>query len=80
MLASLEAIPTGIVVFDSSSLELPHCRMLAEGLEARPEKWQYLESAGTAGIKVYRLIGHEGKTVGKIRISANSGLISNEQQ
>jgi len=81
----LEGIPAGIVVIDDSCRQTPHGQLLLRGLEVHPEKWQLLAHYPPGGainprtddILVYRLIGHEGLPVGKIRIPMRFGLYGN---
>ncbi len=73
MLQSLEAIPVGIVVIDPDGQSTPHGKMLLAGILAHPEKWQPILPQ-ESGILVFRLIGHEGKPVGRIQIQMRSGL------
>jgi hypothetical protein len=76
VLQYLEGIPVGIVIIDGDGRNTPHGRLLYEGIQSHPEKWellaQYPPTSGsnprTCDIHVYRLIGHEGRPVGKIRI------------
>jgi len=73
MLQYLERIPVGIVVIDDAGRRTPHGQMLAQGIQAHPEKWQPLvNSAGD--ILVYRLIGHETRPIEKIQVPMRSGL------
>jgi hypothetical protein len=71
----VEGIPAGIVVIDREGWSTPHGRLLFEGIQQHPEKWELLaryapdnSSSGEDGILVFRLIGHEGKPPGKIPI------------
>jgi hypothetical protein len=76
VLEYLEAIPVGIVIIDGDGRRTPHGQLLYQGIQSHPEKWElfaeYPPTGGsnprTSDILVYRLIGHEGKPVGKIRI------------
>jgi len=82
VLQYLEDIPTGIVIIDENGRRTPHGQLLYQGIQSHPEKWGLLTqyrpigtSASRAGdIQVYRLIGHEGRPVSKIRIFMRSGL------
>jgi hypothetical protein len=85
VLQYLESIPTGIVIIDGEGRETPHGHLLLQAIQLHPEKWellaQYPPSTGSdfrAGdIQVYRLIGHEGRPISKIRIPMRSGLYGN---
>ena len=78
----LEDIPAGIVIIDDDGRRTPHGRLLYQGLQSHPEMWEVLarfpSSSGitpdTGGILAYRLIGHEDRPVGKIRIQMRAGL------
>jgi hypothetical protein len=81
MLSYLEGIPAGIVVIDADGLRMPHGRLLYSGIQSHPETWEPLawartgnNNGGVGNILVYRLVGHEGKPVGKIQIPMKSGL------
>jgi hypothetical protein len=83
MLQYLESIPTGIVIIDGEGRETPHGQLLLQGIQLHPEKWELLAPPNIGGnfragdIQVYRLIGHEGRPVSKIRIPMRSGLYGN---
>jgi len=78
----LESIPAGIVIIDGEGRRTPHGQLLYRGLQSHPGKWQLLAHYPPGGavnprvddILVYRLIGHEGLPVGKIRIPMHSGM------
>lgn len=79
----LESIPVGVLVMDLSAGRFPagHHRLLKEMLRTYPERWELIgsyprRSAGgaTGRIEVYRMVGHETKPVGKIRIDMRSRL------
>ena len=72
MLLLLEGIPAGVVVIDEEGRRTPHGQLLYQGLQSHPEKWQLWSRVN--GIEIFRLIGHEDKPVGKIRIPMRSGL------
>jgi hypothetical protein len=82
VLQYLESIPTGIVIIDAEGRETPHGHLLSQGIQLHPEKWELLAQYPPGGgghfragdIQVYRLIGHEGRPVSKIRIPMRSGL------
>jgi Dolichyl-phosphate-mannose-protein mannosyltransferase len=82
VLQYLESIPTGIVVIDGYGRRTPHGQLLFQGIQLHPEKWELLAQSPPSGggtfpagdIQVYRLIGHEGRPVSKIRIPMRSGL------
>ncbi len=82
VLQYLESIPVGIVIIDGDGRSTPHGQLLYQGIQSHPEKWELLaryppagaSNPGSGDIQVYRLIGHEGRPVGKIRIPMRSGL------
>jgi hypothetical protein len=82
VLQYLESIPTGIIIIDGEGRETPHGQLLLQGIQLHPEKWELLAQYPPSGggnvpagdIQVYRLIGHEGRPVSKIRIPMRSGL------
>ncbi|HSR09093.1 MAG TPA: glycosyltransferase family 39 protein [Bryobacteraceae bacterium] len=73
----LESIPAGIVIIDGEGRRTPHGQLLYRGIQAHPEKWALLSQDPANDILVYRLIGHEGRAVGKIRIPMRAGLYGN---
>jgi hypothetical protein len=77
ILQFLESIPVGIVIIDGDGRRSPHGALLYEGLRSHPERWELLASPPGSDILVYRLIGHEGKPIGKIRISMRSAIYGN---
>ena len=74
MLRYLESIPTGIVIIDGEGRRTPHGQLLYQGIQAHPEKWALWAQYPAGDISVYRLIGQEGRAVGKIRIPMRAGL------
>lgn len=72
----LEGIPVGIVVLGGDCRSREHGRLLSDTILHRPEQWAlYAKHApgspqptGQDDILVYRLIGHEGRSVGRIAI------------
>jgi hypothetical protein len=70
----LEGIPAGIVIIDADGRRTPHGQLLYKGIQSHPERWELLTQYQPGDIQVYRLIGHEGKPVSKIRIPMRSGL------
>jgi hypothetical protein len=81
LLQYLEEIPTGIVILDESGRSTPHGQLLYQAIQSHPEKWEllsrYSRNSRDGDILVYRLIGHEGRSVTKIRIPMRSGLFGN---
>ncbi len=69
----LESIPAGIVIIDADGRRTPHGQLLFQAIQLHPEKWELI-SVVPDGIQAYRLIGHEGRPVSKIRIPMRSGL------
>lgn len=73
----LDGVPVGILVIDMAPNQFEHHRQLIEMLKAYPERWELIGSfpqsqqtaSPTSEIRVYRLVGHENRPVGKIRIS-----------
>ncbi len=74
VLQYLEGIPTGIVIIDEEGRRTPHGQLLYRGIQSHPEKWALLAQYPADDILVYRLIGQEGRAVGKIRIPMRAGL------
>jgi hypothetical protein len=74
VLQYLEDIPVGIVIIDAAGRRTPHGQLLYQGIRSHPEKWKLLAQDPPSDILVYRLIGHEGRHVSKIRIPMRSGL------
>ena len=74
VLQYLESIPAGIVIIDGDGRRTPHGQLLYQGIQSHPEKWELLARYPPSDILVYRLIGDEGRSVGKIRIPMQSGL------
>jgi hypothetical protein len=76
ILGYLESIPVGIVILDEDGQRTAYGQLLYNGLRAHPEKWELLAdyppisgpTRRVGNIVVYRLLGHEGKPLGKIRI------------
>jgi hypothetical protein len=77
VLQYLESIPTGVVIIDGEGRRTPHGQLLYRGIQAHPERWALLSQDPANDILVYRLIGHEGRAVGKIRIPMRAGLYGN---
>ena len=69
-LAAVEAVPTGVVVVDRQGAETPHGRQLLEGLSRHSERWKPMAEASqpAQGIAVFRFVGAESTTTGKIRL------------
>jgi hypothetical protein len=65
----VEGIPAGIVIIDRGGWSTPHGRLLFEGMQQHPEKWELLaryspdnsSADHESDILVFRLIGHEGR-------------------
>lgn len=78
MAAYLESLPVGIVAFDTTPVDPPreHLRQLAEVLRRYPDRWESLNfnEQSSSAVRAYRLVGHEGKPVGKIRIDLRKSL------
>jgi hypothetical protein len=74
VLQYLEGIPTGIVIIDGDGRRTPHGQLLYRGIQSHPEKWALLNRYPADDILVYRLIGQEGRAIGKIRIPMRAGL------
>ncbi len=78
VLQYLEDIPTGIVIIDESGRRTPHGQLLYRAIESHPQRWELLsrssQDSRVDDILVYRLIGHEGRPISKIRIPMLSGL------
>jgi hypothetical protein len=79
----LESVPVGVLVMDyTPGLPLrEHHRLLQAMLKAYPESWELIGSysgdknvTASGGILVYRLVGHESKPLGKIRIDMRDRL------
>jgi Dolichyl-phosphate-mannose-protein mannosyltransferase len=75
----VEGIPAGVVVIDRGGWSTPHGRLLFEGIQQHPEKWELLaryspdnSSSGEDDILVFRLVGHEGRPPGKIPVPVPS--------
>ncbi|MBI1791653.1 MAG: glycosyltransferase family 39 protein [Acidobacteria bacterium] len=77
MMRFLEETPVGIVVLDPVADPMfEHQRTLKAVLEQYRERWELLgtyprsrrRSGDLPAIQVYRLVGHEGKPVGKIKL------------
>lgn len=77
LIQHLEGIPAGIIVVDNEGRRALHGQLLYQGLQSHPERWELLSRVND--IEVYRLIGHEDKPVGKIRIPMRSGLYGSFQ-
>jgi Dolichyl-phosphate-mannose-protein mannosyltransferase len=84
VLQYLESIPAGIVIIDGDGRRTPHGQLLYTGIQSHPEKWELIAQYPAGGgsnfpgdILAYRLIGHEGRPVSKIRIPMRSGLYGN---
>ena len=81
LLRYLEDIPTGIVILDDGGRRSPHGQLLYQAIQSHPENWEllsrYSRDSRYGDILLYRLIGHEGKPVTKIRIPMRSGLFGN---
>ena len=81
ILKYLEDIPTGIVIIDEEGRHTPHGQLLYQAIQSHPEKWEllfrYAANSRAGEILVYRLVGHEGRPVSKIRIPMRSGLYGN---
>jgi hypothetical protein len=76
----LESIPAGIVVIDAYGRDFPHGKQLYSALSAHPDQWEQMNlSGGTAEdpISTFRLIGHEGRSVGKVRVQTLYGDLEN---
>jgi hypothetical protein len=78
MAAYLESLPVGIVAFDTAPVDPPreHLRQLGEVLRRYPDRWESLNfnEQSSSTVRAYRLVGHEGKPVGKIRIDLSGKL------
>jgi hypothetical protein len=82
LLRFLEDTPVGILVIDLSAPVQQHQRLLLEVVNSHPERWKLLASypqgAGRPEawrqVRVYRLAGHEGRPVGKIRMDLRSRI------
>jgi len=76
--AHLESIPVGILAFDTTPVSPPreHLRQLAEVLRRYPHRWESLNfnEQSSSTVRAYRLVGHEGKPIGKIRIDMSGKL------
>lgn len=79
----LRSVPVGLLVLDFNPLpESDHLQLLGETIRAYPDDWELLgkyrsprpEDRSRAGILVYRLIGHEKRLPGKIRIDMTPRL------
>jgi len=61
----LESIPVGLVAVDedSAAARRPHQDQLAEALRLRSDRWRLLplEAHRNSRLRVYRLVGHEGR-------------------
>jgi hypothetical protein len=77
MMEYLEGVPVGIVIYDEQTEPLfEHQKLLGQALRSHPDRWQLLGTfprlrprGGNRGpIRVYKLVGHEGKPVSKVRI------------
>jgi hypothetical protein len=75
----LEEVPVGIVVIDQSAGwgdGHPHHQQLVQAIQAHPQRWELLGSFRVVrdgeeypdAIKVFRLVGHESRSRGKISI------------
>jgi hypothetical protein len=75
----LEEVPVGIVVIDQSAGwgdGHPHHQQLVQAIQAHPQRWELLGSFRVVrdgeeypdAIKVFRLVGHESHSRGKISI------------
>jgi hypothetical protein len=79
----LRSVPVGLLVLDFNPLpKSDHLQLLEETIRAYPDDWELLgkyrsprpEDRSRAGILVYRLIGHEKRPPGKIRIDMTARL------
>ena len=76
----VEGIPAGIVVIDREGRSGPDGRLLFEGIQQHPEKWELLaryspdnsSASNEDDILVFRLIGHEGSVPAKIPMQVPS--------
>jgi hypothetical protein len=85
MLTYLKGVPVGIVIVDfsvSKKHQVKHHHLLKEALEANSECWELLGTypltrQGTEypnALYVYRLVGHENRPVGPIRLDMHHML------
>ena len=71
----LEELPVGILVIDTSPAgnRRPHHHLLRETVRAYSHRWELLgsyagEDPSAGALQAYRLIGHENRPMGRIRI------------
>jgi hypothetical protein len=71
----LEGIPVGIVIIDLLPREQKeHQTLLRQTIQDYPNRWELLGSYPAHKVLVYRLVGHENRPVGKIRIEMEHNL------